>query len=373
MLVYAARPLVVVAELTVRCVGVRGGVPAAKMVGQRTTGSTATCADAVELRMTEQRAGMPTSASVPSVLELMSATLTCASRPRLARVFVDTMRLDMMRRDHPRLQARHTRELAEHRIGQTERDARMSRCVFCDRESKSREHVIPRWLGQPLKDSRPLPSGMRRIGLTHLYTPPAGRENEAREWSTHGPDLVTTGVCGGCNSGWLAELESRVKPLLGGIVLGRATDLIGDDQIALARWCYKTALLMQLVRAGASFNIIPRERYAQLYSERRPPTDVRMWLGVVVSDGPVVHDAITAVRLSTLRSTLPGYLSALVVGNLLVVCSGRCREFSEPLLFNARADGSTLVQVWPASVQTARWPPADVVADLKLETIAALI
>jgi hypothetical protein len=249
----------------------------------------------------------------------------------------------------------------------------MARCVFCDRETKSREHVIPRWLGDPLKDSRPLPAGMRRIGLTHLYTPPPARENEAREWSTHGPDLVTTGVCGECNTGWLARLESRIKPILTGIVLGQGAELLSDDQIATATWCYKTMLLMQLIRPGADFRIIPRERYSQLYREGRPPDDVRIWLGAVVNDGPVVHEAITRVRLSTMSSKRPGYLSALVVGNLLTLCSGRCNRSAEPLRFDARANGKTLVQLWPASIHTAHWPPTDVVDDLKLETIAALI
>lgn len=249
----------------------------------------------------------------------------------------------------------------------------MARCVFCDQETKSREHVIPRWLGNPLKDSRPLPAGMLRIGLTHIYTPPAGREDEARKWSTYGPELVTTSVCGACNSGWLADLESRTKPILTGIVLGEKTALLSDGQIAVATWCYKTMLLMQLIRPGAHFKIIPRERYAQLHREARPPDDVRIWLGTVVGEGPVVHDAITTINLSTLSSKKPGYFTALVVGNLLILCAGRCYKSNDPLFFDADADGTTLVKIWPASIHPVKWPPNDVVADLKLETLAALV
>jgi hypothetical protein len=91
---------------------------------------------------------------------------------------------------------------------------------------------------------------MLRIGLTHRYTPPVGREREAREWSMAGPDLVTTEVCGQCNNGWLAELEGRVKPTLGKIVRDEPADLLSDDQPAMATWCYKTVLLMQLCPAG---------------------------------------------------------------------------------------------------------------------------
>lgn len=246
----------------------------------------------------------------------------------------------------------------------------MRRCVFCDREAKSREHVIPRWLGEPLKGSHPVAPGMRRIGLTHRYTPPPGREAEAREWSMPGPDLVTTEVCGDCNSGWLSELESHAKPALGRIVLGEGIDLPSDDQRAMAAWCYKTVLLMQLVRPDS---FIPRERYSQLHQERRPPSDVRLWLGVTAVDGQVVHEATRDVRLSTLSSKHPGYLSVLTVGHLLILCSGRSHESTEPLSFDARTEGKALVRIWPASIRAAHWPPSEVTHDLKLEALATLI
>jgi hypothetical protein len=155
----------------------------------------------------------------------------------------------------------------------------MSRCIFVIERLRAANIIIPRQLGETLKHSRPLAPGMLRIGLTHRYTPPPGQEAEALEWSTPGPDLVTTEVCAECNSGWLASLEDRAMPALRAIVLGVEADLFSDDQIALAAWCYRTVLLIQLVRPGASFKIIPRSRYSQLYQERRPPADVRIWLG----------------------------------------------------------------------------------------------
>lgn len=232
--------------------------------------------------------------------------------------------------------------------------------------------MIPQWLGEPLRESHPVAPGRLRIGLTHRYTPPAGREAEAREWSMPGPDLVTTEVCGQCNNGWLAELEGRVKPRLEGIVRGEPTNLLSDDQPAVATWCYKTVLLMQLVRPG-KFRFIPRERYAQLHREERPPSDSRLWLGATPVDGLVVHEATMEANLSTLTSKHRGYLSVLTVGHLLILCSGRSREVSEPLSFDARAEGKALVRLWPASIRAAQWPPAEVIQDLKLEALGGLI
>lgn len=213
---------------------------------------------------------------------------------------------------------------------------------------------------------------MLRIGLTHRYTPPAGREAEAREWSMAGPDLVTTEVCGRCNNGWLAELEGRVKPTLEKIVRGESADVLSDDQPAMATWCYKTVLLMQLVRPG-KFRFILRERYSQLHRDGRPPSDVRLWLGAIPVDGLVVHEATMEARLSTLSSKHPGYFSVLTVGHLVILSSGRCSPSSEPLSFNARAEGKAVVRLWPGSIRTAHWPPAEVIQDLGLEALGALI
>ncbi len=74
--VYAARPLATVAELTVRRAGVDGGVPAANVVGQRTTGRTAVCADAGELRLAHQTTTLPRIASVFSSLAGMGVTIS---------------------------------------------------------------------------------------------------------------------------------------------------------------------------------------------------------------------------------------------------------------------------------------------------------
>lgn len=248
----------------------------------------------------------------------------------------------------------------------------MTRCVFCDREHKSREHVIPQWLGEPLKDSHPVAPGKHRIGLTHRYTPPAGREAEAREWSMAGPDLVTTEVCGQCNNGWLAELESRVKPTLEKLVRGEPADVLSDDQPAMATWCYKTVLLMQLVRPG-KFRFIPRERYSQLRHDGRPPSDVRLWLGSTPVDGLVVHEATMGASLSTLSSKHPGYFSVLTVGHLVILCSGRCHPSAEPLSFDAHTEGKAVLRLWPGSIRTAQWPPVEVIHDLGLEALGALI
>jgi hypothetical protein len=249
----------------------------------------------------------------------------------------------------------------------------MSTCVFCGGPGRSREHVIEQQLGEALKASRPLADDMRRIGLIQRYTPPAGEEDTAREWASAGPDLVTTEVCSECNNEWLARIADRAMPILCEMVLRRSKVLPADEQKAVATWAYKTVLLMERVRPGASFKVIPRERYSQLHQAERPPSDVRVWLGLTTTAEAVVHSTAQRAPMTTLSSRHPGYIAILTVGHVLVVCAGRASESPEPLHFAARSEGRALVQVWPASLRATAWPPAQVTEDLTLEGLAALI
>lgn len=183
----------------------------------------------------------------------------------------------------------------------------MGRCVFCGEGTASREHVIPSWLDAPIKGSWPLAPGRLRIGLTHRYTPPPDSGGPVREWSAPGPDLVTKEVCETCNTEMLSQLETMISAAVGDMVVGHPVELGSKDQIAVATWCYKTILLMQLVRPG-EFTLIPHQRYAEFYRLRRPPTDTRLWLGVVIQGSSVLHEVTTRVDMTMLSTRSPGLL-----------------------------------------------------------------
>jgi hypothetical protein len=101
--------------------------------------------------------------------------------------------------------------------------------------------------------------------------------------------------------------------------------------------------------------------------------DVRLRLAVMTHEGPVVHETPAEGRLCTMDSKLPGYLSALTIGSLLILCSGRSREFDAPLHFDSHTEGEVLARIRPASVRPMHWPPPVVLHDLNLEALAALI
>ena len=240
-------------------------------------------------------------------------------------------------------------------------------CIFCGRKGRSREHVIPRWLDGPLRASQRAVPGSP---LTNRYTPPPGSDIDLREWSSDRPELVTTSLCAACNNGWLNATETGVRPFLEPMIVGRPVRLDSAAQKTVALWAYKTALLMQLVRP-AEVRVVPRERYADLHADRRPPTDVRIWIAAT-QGGSAVHEASTTSILTSANATTPAYVAVIALGNLLLISAGRIEHSDTPLRFSAASEGPTLLPVWPASVRTVGWPPPRVVENLDLSDLGAI-
>lgn len=178
-------------------------------------------------------------------------------------------------------------------------------------------------------------------------------------------------MCQGCNSGWLSDLETTAQAIVGALVRGRRAILDGEKQRTVATWAYKTVLLFQMVRAE-QLRAVPIARYRELYRIRRAPTDVRLWLAVTQS-GSAVHETSTETNLTTTTATVPGFFSALALGNLSVLCTGRTSPGPQPIRIGARANPRALLPIWPASVRPVVWPPPVPLEDLDAAALVSLI
>lgn len=158
--------------------------------------------------------------------------------------------------------------------------------------------------------------------MTHRFTPSKGNESKAKEWESDGPSLTTTSVCLKCNNGWLSELETAASPLIGPLLLGEPKNLTADQQTVIAHWSYKTVLLLQMVRAKKD-RPIPAERFREVFNLGRPPTDVRIWLGLP-SGNSAMHEASTEINLANDRHAVPGFFTALAIAACSSSVPGVC-------------------------------------------------
>jgi hypothetical protein len=139
----------------------------------------------------------------------------------------------------------------------------------------------------------------------------------------------------------------------------------------VATWSYKTTLLFQLVRAKTA-RAIPRERFRELYLRERPPSDVRIWLASAKANN-AMHETSTEINLANTRHQVPGFFAAIALGHLLVLCAGRLFSGEEQLRIGSGVNLDTTVEIWPASVRPAPWPPPIPLEDLQAKTLVQML
>src|SRR4051794_32457648 len=105
------------------------------------------------------------------------------------------------------------------------------RCVFCGEQASSREHVFPLWLSRLVGDAGDAPFTLNN---------PHGRNKKGLR--TFG--VFTWDACAICNNGWMSTLEDAAKPLLSPAVRGEAISWGSDEQLTVAAWAHKTALML---------------------------------------------------------------------------------------------------------------------------------
>jgi hypothetical protein len=107
-------------------------------------------------------------------------------------------------------------------------------CIFCARRDAkiSAEHIWPVWSHGLFGE---LPDSYHRV-TTHLT---GGRNvGEATKWERAGKAFTRTirVACVDCNSGWMSNLENRVKPFLGPMMKGQWIALNADARSVVAKW-----------------------------------------------------------------------------------------------------------------------------------------
>ncbi len=145
--------------------------------------------------------------------------------------------------------------------------------MFCDATSVTKAHVFAEsWTN--LFDE---PNDTREHEVVHRYTDPTtGERRILKRAKTFA--LISRKVCGACNSGWLNELEARVRPLMARFAANTPITLDAEEQADLALWSVAAALIAMSRDPDAAGFADPAIAHA-IFRERRPPDDMNVWLG----------------------------------------------------------------------------------------------
>lgn len=227
-------------------------------------------------------------------------------------------------------------------------------CEWCGRRPLTREHLIPRWLRDLLHARWGDEFGLDiSIEVSNEHGVTGGRSHAAPL-----PEMVVKAVCTNCNSGWMAELESAVRPVLSRMVTGESVHLDERAQADLARWAAKTAILVGHYLPGLT--VLDGAERRDLASLGQAPLGFHIRLAHL--------DAIEGMPLNLLASNhvarRPGdpvsvdepnsFSVTLAIGHLVVAVIGG------PGMRNYErwAEGGALpLMIWPPTIGGISWPP----------------
>ena len=125
----------------------------------------------------------------------------------------------------------------------------MKQCIFCKESlsaaGRAKEHILPAWL-------------QSEWGLTGAIYAPTHFSDKGAILSSRKHNLgslLAGQVCENCNCGWMANLETRCKPLILELAGGkrRIIDLSDPEALLLARWTVKTAFVLH---ASSNYRMI---------------------------------------------------------------------------------------------------------------------
>jgi hypothetical protein len=241
-------------------------------------------------------------------------------------------------------------------------------CIFCGsslRVSGSNEHIVPRWLLECLDlYDRP---------LHHVLYKDKGQSIAARR-DHQFASLVSGRICSKCNSGWLAQLESRAKPLLLPLLDGTYRGTLPPQSSQLiATWMFKTALTLDSASQRET-RLVPDFHYKYLHENQAVPLDV------AIAAAPLVDDSLNWIEGGN-RPVLPGkmemdrfteylrgtYKISLGIGRLawrVEYWPAWPVEYGPGFGFSDHYDGSVRY-IWLRKPLEVSWPPPETIASVQ--------
>ncbi len=226
----------------------------------------------------------------------------------------------------------------------------MRPCIFCERPANSKEDAWPLWL-------------IRLLGATEAGSVEAQRGRQApKAWRAGKAKLRVGFVCTKCNSGWMSQLENRVKPIVEGLFGDEPVTLDRNDQTMLAVWAVKNAMVYEPLRLGAPWFFANSERKVLSESLRLPP-QTSIWIAKCVEQASVYCSASDLGGVAEVSADqVKAYVTTMGFGPLAIqVLSGKS---SRPIPQSTTITGDlrpgpwdqVTIQIWPIQSERIAWP-----------------
>jgi hypothetical protein len=225
----------------------------------------------------------------------------------------------------------------------------MRMCMFCSEKASTMEDAWPLWLMKRFPGSSTARIDAERGG------------RNLGNWSTVKPKLPVKWLCPSCNNGWMSRLEDEAKPVFESVLDDKLKDLDASAQSTLARWAVKTAMVLEAVDSNRYWFYSEDERQLMRVELALPPR-TSVWIAKCV-DQPNVYTAAKDLRTTPGDDGVHAFATTMAFGTLALQVVSIRTPAAIPeniaVTYDVREGPwhQTLVQVWPTSQNSQRWPP----------------
>lgn len=157
-------------------------------------------------------------------------------------------------------------------------------CIFCGLRADTREHLFPDWVNRIVAETS-------FLGQFLVVTDEGMKR---RRYDTNqAANLEARIVCHRCNHGWMSDLETEAATLLKPMALGEQTKLTTPEQLVVAQWAAKTAMVGEWIM-GYRPLVFSQEDREMVRTERRPPARARVCIAAYSRDIPTATRFVRA-------------------------------------------------------------------------------
>jgi len=217
-------------------------------------------------------------------------------------------------------------------------------------KADSYEHVFPDWINRVIVNDE--------ID-SEFFSIADGEIEDSRKYKTNkAAPLRAKIVCERCNHGWMADLEKEASQLLQPLIVGQETTLNQVDQLLVAQWAVKTAMVGETIMyRQAKFS---QDDRSLVREQGHPPLRARVSIAAYSMEQPVATRytrGLGGVR----RDGTPFmdlYVHTIQVAHLILSIRGTTTlpASDNRSLENVAEPRYYEIPVFPP-VETCRWPP----------------
>lgn len=251
-----------------------------------------------------------------------------------------------------------------------------AQCIYCGSyDQMTREHIWADWLKEYIPRDMERHSGVS--ATVHSDQSKSTAKVKRREGDFHVRKLKI--ACKPCNTGWMSRLQTKAKPHLVPMLIGKNISLYRAEQTMLAAWTTMFVMTADYLD-GDMVSIMPEER-AWFKDHQRPPADWRIWIGRYERPATKrrwIHAVLDIVEDEPefLASGTPqlshAQTATILLGKQLIIhvmsSPAMPRTVKQWNLLPAAAPA--MKQIWPIVRRRVDWPGTGVVSGQAVEDLA---